>query len=381
MNAPGPPPTSRKVPEAEFLRRALVAGRSCGVTRLADITGLDRLGLPVWQAVRPAGKALSVHQGKGSSAAAARIGALCEAIESHCAENAPADGPVCRFDALDAGQAAPRLSDYGATRASLRGMDQDVAWSRATDIASGSDALLPHAVLSLDLTRDAPSRFDRSSSGLAVGGCLEEAQATALAELIERDGVGEWERGGRVARLASEVDAKTIPFDWLAEWMARLLSNDIVLQVHAPPPLIPLPVFSCTIAGPTEFGPGPRIFTGSAAHVSAETALFRALAEAIQSRATFIAGVRDDILPQDYRPPPPGTRLAMLLSSFGAPLRPWSSFPDHEPSLATLIESLARAGYPQVLGRQLGETLEGLAVTKMFVPGLGSLHRARRRPQ
>ena len=381
MIAPGPPPRTRKIPDPDFLRRARIAGRSCGITRLADITGLDRLGLPVWQAVRPAGKALSVHQGKGATDEAARIGALCEAIESHCAEEAPADGPVCRFDQVAPGQAAPRLSDYGHKRGSLRDFDDAVAWSLATDLASGKAALLPHPVLSLDLTRDAPSPFDRSSSGLAVGGDLAEAQASALAELVERDAVGEWQRGGMAARLASEVDMATIPFSWLHEWRARLRAHEVILQVHAPIAAIALPVFSCTISGPTEFGPEARMFTGTGADPSAEAALFRALAEAIQSRATFIAGVRDDILPRDYRSPAPGARLAMLLAPPSRSLRSWSCFADGPPSLADSIEALARAGYPQVIGRQLGETLEGLAVTKMYVPGLGSLDRARRRPQ
>src|SRR3546814_15588111 len=75
----GPEDGSRLVPVAPFLKTALAAAELCGVTRLADITRLDRLGLPVWQAVRPAGRALSVHQGKGASPLAARIGALCEA--------------------------------------------------------------------------------------------------------------------------------------------------------------------------------------------------------------------------------------------------------------------------------------------------------------
>ena len=87
----GPEDKSRSMPAEAFLDRAAAAAAQCGVTRLADITRLDRLGLPVWQAVRPAGKALSVHQGKGSSPIAAKVGALCEAIECHCAENVVAD--------------------------------------------------------------------------------------------------------------------------------------------------------------------------------------------------------------------------------------------------------------------------------------------------
>ena len=58
-----------------------VAARAAGVTRLADLTGLDVLGLPVWQAVRPWSLTVSVSQGKSFDPAIARIAAAMEAIE------------------------------------------------------------------------------------------------------------------------------------------------------------------------------------------------------------------------------------------------------------------------------------------------------------
>ena len=51
-----------------------------GITRVADVTRLDRLDVPVYQAVRPSGRSLSVSQGKGITAAAARASAVMEAI-------------------------------------------------------------------------------------------------------------------------------------------------------------------------------------------------------------------------------------------------------------------------------------------------------------
>ncbi|MFN7174980.1 MAG: hypothetical protein ACK4MT_09825, partial [Thermaurantiacus tibetensis] len=39
--------------------------RALGVTRLGLLTGLDRLGLPVAQAVPPLARAIGVHAGKG----------------------------------------------------------------------------------------------------------------------------------------------------------------------------------------------------------------------------------------------------------------------------------------------------------------------------
>jgi ribosomal protein S12 methylthiotransferase accessory factor len=38
-----------------------------GITRLADVTGLDDLGVPVVMAVRPLAATLSVAQGKGAT--------------------------------------------------------------------------------------------------------------------------------------------------------------------------------------------------------------------------------------------------------------------------------------------------------------------------
>ncbi|MGW8989068.1 hypothetical protein ACWGRF_03920 [Streptomyces zhihengii] len=60
-----------------------MAGRlgDFGITRVADLTGLDVIGLPVWTAIRPASKTLSASQGKGAAALLAKLSAVMEAIE------------------------------------------------------------------------------------------------------------------------------------------------------------------------------------------------------------------------------------------------------------------------------------------------------------
>ena len=66
------------------LQRAFVKhlASAFGVTRLARLTGLDRLGVEVVGAVRPRGHVLQVSQGKGRTLEAARWSALGEAIET-----------------------------------------------------------------------------------------------------------------------------------------------------------------------------------------------------------------------------------------------------------------------------------------------------------
>jgi ribosomal protein S12 methylthiotransferase accessory factor len=59
-----------------------------GITRLADVTGLDVIGIPVVMSVRPLAATLSVSQGKGVTLTHARVSAAMEAIELWHAEQA-----------------------------------------------------------------------------------------------------------------------------------------------------------------------------------------------------------------------------------------------------------------------------------------------------
>jgi len=370
----GPERGYRPVAET-FLERALAAAQICGVTRLADITGLDRLGLPVWQAVRPAGRSLSVHQGKGPSPGAAKIGALCEAIEAHCAENVLADGPLCKFADLPPFERAPEFGDYCRGRNGLSEDTEAIQWCRAADFVTGKLHYLPHDLVSLDYTKGLPSHFERTSAGLGAGAAETDALQTSLFEAIERDGVGEWQRREPARRRANSIDLDTIPFEWFQSWRARFASLGIESQAFRVPSIVGLPIFMCVIGGLEEFGPAYRRFSGTAAHGDPEAALFKALAEAIQSRLTLIAGVRDDIMPSFYARPQPKPAAA------GHALAGRQSWDGTEPAdcrLDAIAERLAELGYRLIAFKRLDDGLDGVAVTKVFVPGLGSLTRARR---
>ena len=59
-----------------------------GVTRIANITDLDRVGIPVFSAIRPsaAAGAISIYSGKGATETNARISAIMESFERCLAE-------------------------------------------------------------------------------------------------------------------------------------------------------------------------------------------------------------------------------------------------------------------------------------------------------
>ena len=115
-----------------------------GVTRVGEVTHLDRIGLPVFQAVRPMSRSLAVHQGKGRCEADARISAVMEAIEGACAESVQADGPFCRYDDLDEETRLPRFLDYGEVRPSrTRWPDAPVRWHAAERFPEGGRIFVP----------------------------------------------------------------------------------------------------------------------------------------------------------------------------------------------------------------------------------------------
>jgi ribosomal protein S12 methylthiotransferase accessory factor len=362
--------------DADFLARLIALAPALGVTRLAEITRLDTIGLPVWQAVRPAGRALSVHQGKGATDIAAKIGALAEALESHCAENVTADGPRALFEDLPEDERASFLSDYARDR-DAPAPDGPVDWCLAEDLVSGRLFHLPHDLVSLDFTRREEPWLERSSNGLGVGADIGRSRCTALCELVERDAIGEWERASTLERLSTALDVDGIALDWLRDWRARLRGCGLSLRLFAPEPVISLPVFLCWIEGVERFGQRYRRYFGSGADGNPETALFKAVAEGIQSRLTFIAAVRDDMLPSLYErasarvadvpPAPPG---------FG--LRDWRESEPHGESWEEIADALAAAGYRRIAVKEIQRDLPGVAVTKAFVPGLGSLTRTRR---
>jgi ribosomal protein S12 methylthiotransferase accessory factor len=60
--------------------------QAMGITRLANVTGLDVIGIPVYMAVRPNSRSITVSQGKGLDREAARVSALMESAEAWHAE-------------------------------------------------------------------------------------------------------------------------------------------------------------------------------------------------------------------------------------------------------------------------------------------------------
>lgn len=375
--------------KAQRAREARLAA-VCGVTRLADITRLDRIGLPVWQAVRPAGRALSVHQGKGRSPAAARLGALMEAAESHAAETLPAD---------HAGLTSADAARHGrpVDPAALRYRDEDRPdparrrdWCRMHCALGGETYMVPHAALSLDFTWDGDPALERSSGGMGAGWDRARARRKALLERLERDAVGAWLRASPAERLRTEIAPASVPYDWFADLLERLCGAGVSLRLFAWPGLLGLTACYAELHPPRPRGGAGAmpIMFGTDCGADSEGALFGALAEAVQGRLTLIAGARDDFLIDAWAPPRRGVTGVCPPHPTQRPLGTWRAEPAEAFDFAGAARALEKLGLGPVLVRDLplpdlplpdpplDETLAHAA--RILTPGLGTHARPRR---
>ena len=67
--------THRTIPPGETLARLQPLLPQLGITRLANVSGLDTIGIPVVMSVRPLSRSLSVSQGKGLDLDSAKVSA------------------------------------------------------------------------------------------------------------------------------------------------------------------------------------------------------------------------------------------------------------------------------------------------------------------
>ena len=161
-----------------------------GITRVANLTGLDRIGVPVGMVCRPNSRSSAVFHGKGLDLAAAKVSGLMEAIETWHAETMQA--PL-RFGSPAELAGKLDLIDIGALpmRAGAR-LDpaRPFFWMQGENLGDGAPVWAPAEIVHMNATLDAPPStgcFSASTNGLASGNHVLEATTHALCEVIERD--------------------------------------------------------------------------------------------------------------------------------------------------------------------------------------------------
>lgn len=388
----------RSVPLAETLARLPGLCARFGVTRIADLTLLDRTGIPVINAVVPeSADEISTYTGKGPTPDHARVGAVMEAVERQ----------IACAPAVDVITIAPRDVRAGidGTELGLRDADRErpLPFARGWDIIRDEPALVPLAAV------QCPWRGERifpwsTTSGIASGNTRSEAMYHALTELVERH---RWsiaharghlrpnailaELAGGPWRFAREMiddpagsfvtlPTGCAPVDGLLAAIERggLLPRLVALTGGALPPAI--------LATVTEPGcDPPMVHLGIGCSWSPEHAAIRALTEAVQSRVVDIQGAREDIQPStgpDIGFGDHGRRSNVLPTGrwfYDAPSTTIAlrdlvdrSSSDLARDLAQLVEALRREGVDRAVIVDLAPPDAGFSVVRAIVPRLES---------
>jgi len=276
------------------LARARAAANTCGISRVTDVTPLDRVGIPVCVSFRPNAStgSLCVNAGKGMDPLEARVGAYMEAIEYAYAEPQRSPLPVLRApigQMLSGRGCGSEVLDLCPLAGKEVVGETKVPCVEASDL-DGRSVLVPAELVFYPYPLPpAQMLFASSTNGLASGATVAEATLHGLCEAIERD-IASFRR---IGATAESVDLRSLP-PHIRDTIDRLTDQGFGFAVEHVPNSFGLAWFKAML---WENGILDPLFVnaGTGCHLDPEIALSRAIAEAAQCRLTQIHGARDDI--------------------------------------------------------------------------------------
>ena len=308
----------RSVAPRATIRRANAVLDAIGVTKVADVTDLDRVGIPNFISVRPhdLGPGISYYNGKGTTRIAAHAGALMEAVERHAAERY--DGPIVSASYHNLRNDHPCIDPRDILLPIVRDHDENLLleWVAGVDLLSRQKTLVPlNCVLAPYVSYQANVLFYSSTNGLASGNSRLEALCHALCEVIERDAMAlatarahirpaiaemltdiGFNRGALPEpRNAPLISPASLPR--AAKSLVRKLQRaGLRVYLRNLTSKLGIATIGCVIVDPN-WPFAASAHGGCGTHPDARIAVTRALTEAAQSRLTHIQGGRED-LPQ-----------------------------------------------------------------------------------
>jgi len=363
--------THRAFSPEETLERIAPKMELAGITRVADITNLDRIGIPVFSSIRPAAEkgAISVYNGKGATPAEARVSAMMEGIERYSAEVHDRELLVESHSKVRAGVEALATRDLALPEGA--DPEKPIPWVAGYDLIGKEEVMVPASAVFHPLSREYPQLFRTNTNGLASGNVLEEAVFHGLSEVIERDAWSLAEAVKRTGPVVSEVE------DGLAhsllEKFARaevdVLIKDITSDIGVP---------TIVAASDDLMLKDPALLTiGMGTHTNAGVAVLRALTEVAQSRLTQIHGAREDTTTADFRRQIGYERTKRLnrhwFESTGK--RPFGEIrsqdsDDFLDDINLMLKRLGEAGLDRAIVVDLTRPEIGVPVVRVVVPGL-----------
>jgi ribosomal protein S12 methylthiotransferase accessory factor len=357
--------------------------RRVPITRVLNATPLDSCSLPVWAAITPLAKDLTVHAGKGRCPLAARLSAIMEAIERTCAESMPEEFVRrASYDALvrESGLAVLNPESLNLPFETSYTPERTISWTLGYDIARTEYIWTP-----VDAVISPPEDSvcnGVETNGLAAGNTVTEALLHALYEIIERDAsaleqfcelhADAREQGANPVKV---VDPTHLP-EISREWIDRLNASGLRVVIQDLTGELQIPVFATLIVDrvfPTNGGE-VAMFVGHGCDLDSRKALFRAITEATQGHSIALMGARDAF--EGTRPlPNRAARLRRRLDVLAARTRvPFCqqdfSSNDLWINIQCVLRRLVDAGMRRCIVVGLTRADLGVPVVRVIVPGM-----------
>lgn len=373
--------THRLIAPEETVARVRRFMPAIGITRVADVTGLDVIGIPVVMVVRPNSRSLSVAQGKGLDLAAARASGLMESIELWHAERIALPLTLASWEEMRYTHRPIDIAALPRAGTSRFGPHLPLLWIEGHDLINGEPAWLPFEAVHTNYTLPLPSGsgcFPMTSNGLASGNHLLEALIHGICEAIERDATTLWFLRSYEEQDRRRVDLDSVNDPACCSVLEKFRRARIQVAVWETTTDLGVPAFTCLIAE-QDADPLRMLYTagGMGCHPARGIALLRALTEAAQSRLTYISGARDDLYRRHYERSrnPDVLRTHRRWATSGTPRRRFQDAPTWEgetfdDDVTWLLARLREADMGEVVMVDLTRPDLRIPVVRVVIPGL-----------
>lgn len=330
--------TSRIQPVEKTLEKVFPLAGEIGITRIADITDMDRLRIPNYSAVLPGTEDyIWVYSGKGPTKNHAKASVIMESIERYSSLPANYEGKIMKgkYRELSKSYNVLKYDEVIEPLSFQLNDEMTMDYCVGYDLLNQKDILVPSPLAVFRYTPIPPSINPYSffhTNGLASGNVMEEAICHALCEVIERDAVSIAEfsssafqyhilktieneflkTGTRIQSLNSknftddntiyaDIDLSKLAYPPVEKLVRQFKKYRISLIVKDITTEIGIPTFIASSVEWVNHDYG-YLVEGHGTHPDSRIALMRAITEVSQSRAANIQGSRDDLRKMKYDP-------------------------------------------------------------------------------
>ena len=370
--------THRAIAPEDTIKNVESKLRTAGVTRVAEITHLDRIGIPVYSAIRPdaAEGAVSIYAGKGATKPQAKASAMMESFERYSAElnDEHRQNFVC-------GVFEGSLDEYISPNSLILPNllfdpeTSEMEWVRSTNLKDDNVVLVPaNAVYHPYITENTVKIFQSNTNGLASGNKLEEAVFHGMMEVVERDA---WSIFESKRKQKPEISCENTENEIIKNILSMFKEAGINVRLVD----LTADVKITTVAAVSDdtILKDPALLTlGVGTHLDPEIAVIRALTEVAQSRATQIHGTREDTVRAVFMRKAGYQRMKRINSHwFGESERSIDlnelkndSGRSFKEDIETSKKLLSKCGFEDILYVDLTRSEIEIPVVRVLIPGM-----------